>query len=157
MQERTGLKGETFKCYKFRSMKCSNVADIKQTTLDDERKTHIGDFIRRTNLDELPQFINVLMGDMSIVGSRPHILLHTHQYSQLINKYTVRHLIKPGITGWAQFNGFRGEIEKLEEMEGRIEKDIWYLENWSVALDMKIIIRTVFIMITGDKKFRQTL
>jgi putative colanic acid biosynthesis UDP-glucose lipid carrier transferase len=157
MQERTGLKGKKFKCYKFRSMKCSNGAHIKQTTPDDERKTHIGDFIRRTNLDELPQFINVLMGDMSIVGPRPHILLHTHQYSQLINRYMVRHLIKPGITGWAQINGFRGEIEKLEDMEGRIEKDIWYLENWSVALDIKIIIRTVFIMITRDNKFHQVL
>jgi putative colanic acid biosynthesis UDP-glucose lipid carrier transferase len=132
-------------------MKCNNEA-TRQATSDDERKTCIGDFIRRTNLDELPQFINVFIDDMSIVCPRPHILLHTYQYSQLINKYMVRHFIKPGITGWAQINGFRGEINKLEEMEGRIKKDIWYLENWSVMLDVKIIIRTVFMMITGDKK-----
>jgi putative colanic acid biosynthesis UDP-glucose lipid carrier transferase len=149
LQERTGLKGEKFNCYKFRSMKCNNEAHAKQATSDDERKTRIGDFIRRTDLDELPQFINVFIGDMSIVGPRPHMLLHTHQYSQLINKYMVRHFVKPGITGWAQINGFRGEINKLEEMEGRIKKDIWYLENWSLALDMKIIIKTVFMMITG--------
>jgi putative colanic acid biosynthesis UDP-glucose lipid carrier transferase len=152
VQERTGIKGKKFDCYKFRSMKCNGEAHTKQATADDERKTRIGDFIRRTNLDELPQFINVLKGDMSVVGPRPHMLHHTHQYSQLINKYMVRHFIKPGITGWAQINGFRGETNRLEEMEGRIKKDIWYLENWSIALDIEIIIRTVFVMIRGDKK-----
>jgi putative colanic acid biosynthesis UDP-glucose lipid carrier transferase len=133
-------------------MKCNSEAHTRQATADDERKTRIGNFIRRTNLDELPQFINVLKGDMSIVGPRPHMLHHTHQYSQLISKYMVRHFIKPGITGWAQINGFRGETHRLEEMEGRIKKDIWYLENWSVALDIEIIIKTVFVMIGGDKK-----
>jgi putative colanic acid biosynthesis UDP-glucose lipid carrier transferase len=133
-------------------MKCNGEAHTRQATADDERKTRIGDFIRRTNLDELPQFINVLKGDMSLVGPRPHMLLHTEEYSQLINKYMVRHFIKPGITGWAQVNGFRGETHKLEEMEGRIKKDIWYIENWSVALDMEIMLRTVFVMIKGDKK-----
>jgi putative colanic acid biosynthesis UDP-glucose lipid carrier transferase len=152
IQERTGLKGENFKCYKFRSMKCNNEAHIKQATADDDRKTRIGDFLRRTNLDELPQFINVLKGDMSIVGPRPHMLLHTEEYSRVINKYMVRHFIKPGITGWAQINGFRGETHELEEMEGRIKKDIWYIENWSLALDIEIIIRTVFMTIRGDKK-----
>jgi putative colanic acid biosynthesis UDP-glucose lipid carrier transferase len=152
IQERTGIKGHKFKCYKFRSMKCNGEAHTRQATADDERKTRIGDFIRRTNLDELPQFINVLKGDMSLVGPRPHMLLHTTEYSQLINKYMVRHFIKPGITGWAQVNGFRGEIHKLEEMEGRIKKDIWYIENWSIALDMEIMLRTVFVMIKGDKK-----
>jgi putative colanic acid biosynthesis UDP-glucose lipid carrier transferase len=152
VQERTGLKGGNFNCYKFRSMRCNNEAHTKQATANDERKTLIGNFIRRTNLDELPQFINVLKGEMSLVGPRPHMLHHTHQYSQLISKYMVRHFIKPGITGWAQINGFRGETHKLEEMEGRIKKDIWYLENWSVALDIEIILRTVFIMIIGDRK-----
>ncbi|MDR2126354.1 MAG: undecaprenyl-phosphate glucose phosphotransferase [Prevotellaceae bacterium] len=152
VQERTGLKGQNFKCYKFRSMKCNGEANTRQATANDERKTRIGDFIRRTNLDELPQFINVLKGDMSIVGPRPHMLHHTHQYSQLVNKYMVRHFVKSGITGWAQINGFRGETNKLEEMEGRIKKDIWYLENWSMALDIEIIIRTFFMMIAGDRK-----
>jgi putative colanic acid biosynthesis UDP-glucose lipid carrier transferase len=152
IQERTGLKGENFKCYKFRSMKCNGEAHTRQATANDERKTRIGNFIRHTNLDELPQFINVLKGEMSLVGPRPHMLHHTHQYSQLVNKYMVRHFIKPGITGWAQINGFRGETNKLEEMEGRIKKDIWYLENWSVALDIEIIMKTVLMMITGDRK-----
>jgi putative colanic acid biosynthesis UDP-glucose lipid carrier transferase len=151
-QERTGLKGKNFKCYKFRSMRCNGEAHTRQATANDERKTRIGDFIRRTNLDELPQFINVLKGDMSLVGPRPHMLLHTTEYSKLINKYMVRHFIKPGITGWAQIKGFRGETNKLEDMEGRIKKDIWYIENWSVALDIEILLKTVFIMIIGDKK-----
>jgi putative colanic acid biosynthesis UDP-glucose lipid carrier transferase len=151
-QERTGLKGENFKCYKFRSMKRNDEAHTKQATANDERKTRIGNFLRRTNLDELPQFINVLKGDMSLVGPRPHMLHHTHQYSQLISKYMVRHFIKPGITGWAQINGFRGETTELEEMEGRIKKDIWYIENWSIMLDIEIIIKTFFVTLTGDKK-----
>jgi putative colanic acid biosynthesis UDP-glucose lipid carrier transferase len=133
-------------------MKCNGEAHTRQATADDERKTRTGDFLRRTNLDELPQFINVLKGDISLVGPRPHMLHHTHQYFRLINKYMVRHFIKPGITEWAQINGFRSEITRLEEMEGRIKKDIWYLENWSVMLDLEIIIRTVFVMIIGDKK-----
>jgi putative colanic acid biosynthesis UDP-glucose lipid carrier transferase len=152
VQERTGLKGKKFNCYKFRSMKCNGEAHTRQATANDERKTHIGNFIRRTNLDELPQFINVLKGDMSLVGPRPHMLRHTAEYSRLINKYMVRHFIKPGITGWAQINGFRGETNKLEDMEGRIKKDIWYIENWSVAIDMEIMLKTVLMMITGDKK-----
>jgi putative colanic acid biosynthesis UDP-glucose lipid carrier transferase len=152
IQKRTGLKGENFDCYKFRSMKCNDEAHTKQATADDERKTRIGDFIRRTNLDELPQFINVLKGEMSIVGPRPHMLSHTTEYSRVINKYMVRHFIKPGITGWAQINGFRGETHELEEMDGRIKKDIWYIENWSIMLDIEIIIKTVLLTITGDKK-----
>ncbi|MDR2361781.1 MAG: undecaprenyl-phosphate glucose phosphotransferase [Prevotellaceae bacterium] len=151
-QERTGFKGKKFTCYKFRSMKCNKEAHTKQATAGDDRKTHIGDFMRRTNLDELPQFINVFKGDMSLVGPRPHMLLHTSEYSLLINQYMVRHLIKPGITGWAQINGFRGETNTLEKMEGRIKKDIWYIENWSVLLDLEIIVRTLLIMFIGDKK-----
>ncbi|MDR0668064.1 MAG: undecaprenyl-phosphate glucose phosphotransferase [Prevotellaceae bacterium] len=152
VQERTGFKGKKFKCYKFRSMKCNQEAHTLQATAYDKRKTRIGNFIRRTNLDELPQFINVLKGDMSIVGPRPHMLLHTEEYSRLIRQYMVRHFIKPGITGWAQINGFRGETNKLEEMEGRIKKDIWYIENWSVLLDMEIIVKTALLMFKRDKK-----
>jgi putative colanic acid biosynthesis UDP-glucose lipid carrier transferase len=152
VQERTGFKGKKFNCYKFRSMRCNNEAHTKQATANDNRKTRIGNFIRRTNIDELPQFVNVLKGNMSLVGPRPHMLLHTTEYSRLINKYMVRHFIKPGITGWAQINGFRGETTKLEEMEGRIKKDIWYIENWSIWLDVKIVFKTVFVMLIGDKK-----
>jgi putative colanic acid biosynthesis UDP-glucose lipid carrier transferase len=152
VQERTGKRGATFKCYKFRSMRCNGDAHTKQATANDCRKTHVGDILRRTNLDELPQFINVLQGDMSIVGPRPHMLLHTDQYSQLVHKYMVRHFVKPGITGWAQVNGFRGETQRVERMEGRIKRDIWYLENWSLWLDMKIIWKTIVVTIRGDKK-----
>ena len=107
--------------------------------------------MRKTNIDEFPQFFNVLRGDMSIVGPRPHMLKHTEQYSELIDKYMVRHFSKPGITGWAQVTGYRGETEKLEQMEGRIKKDIWYIENWSFWLDIKIIAMTALSIIKPDK------
>jgi putative colanic acid biosynthesis UDP-glucose lipid carrier transferase len=152
VQERTGRKGINFRCYKFRSMRCNGEAHTKQATANDCRKTRVGNMLRRTNLDELPQFINVLKGDMSVVGPRPHMLLHTDQYSQLVNKYMVRHFVKPGITGWAQVSGFRGETKHVEQMEGRIKRDIWYLENWSLWLDIKIIWRTIIVTIKGDKK-----
>jgi putative colanic acid biosynthesis UDP-glucose lipid carrier transferase len=152
VQQRTGKKGATFKCYKFRSMQRNKDAHTKQATANDSRTTRVGNFLRRTNLDELPQFINVFKGDMSIVGPRPHMLLHTDQYSQLVNKYMVRHFVKPGITGWAQVNGFRGETKHVEQMEGRIKRDIWYLENWSLWLDIKIMWRTIVVTIRGDKK-----
>jgi putative colanic acid biosynthesis UDP-glucose lipid carrier transferase len=152
VQQRTGRKGAIFKCYKFRSMQCNNEAHTKQATANDSRTTCVGSILRRTNLDELPQFINVLKGDMSIVGPRPHMLLHTDHYSQLVNKYMVRHFVKPGITGWAQVNGFRGETKHVEQMEGRIKRDIWYLENWSLLLDIKIMWRTIIVTIKGDKK-----
>jgi putative colanic acid biosynthesis UDP-glucose lipid carrier transferase len=152
MQDRTGKNGTTFKCYKFRSMRCNKEANIKQATVDDSRKTRTGNFLRRTNIDELPQFINVLKGEMSIVGPRPHMLLHTEEYSRLVDKYMSRHFVKPGITGWAQVNGSRGEIKEVSQMEERIRKDIWYLENWSMMLDIEIILKTVFMMIIGDKK-----
>jgi putative colanic acid biosynthesis UDP-glucose lipid carrier transferase len=152
VQERTGLKSKNFKCYKFRSMKCNGEANARQATANDERKTRIGDFIRRTSIDELPQFINVLKGDMSIVGPRPHPIFLDEKYSKLVEKYMVRHFVKPGITGLAQINGLRGETKDVMEMEDRIKKDIWYLENWSIALDIEIIILTVFRMIAGDKK-----
>jgi putative colanic acid biosynthesis UDP-glucose lipid carrier transferase len=151
-QERTGRKGVTFQCYKFRSMRCNSEAHTKQATVNDCRTTRVGDILRHTNLDELPQFINVFKGDMSVVGPRPHMLLHTDQYSQLVNKYMVRHFVKPGITGWAQVNGFRGETKQVEQMEGRIKRDIWYLENWSLWLDIKIIWKTIIVTAKGDNK-----
>lgn len=150
-QERTGLEGKTFNCLKFRSMHVNKNADTIQATKDDPRKFAFGNFMRKTNIDELPQFFNVLRGDMSIVGPRPHMLHHTEMYSQLINKYMVRHFCKPGITGWAQVTGFRGETKELWEMEGRIRKDIWYIEHWSVLLDLRIILMTLKGFIIPDK------
>ena len=150
-QKRTGLYGREFMCYKFRTMKVNDQADTLQAVKNDPRKTRIGDFLRRTNLDEFPQFINVLMGDMSVVGPRPHMLKHTEQYSALIDKYMVRHLVKPGVTGWAQVTGYRGETKTLEQMEGRVKRDVWYIENWSFMLDLKIIAVTVLNMLRGEK------
>ena len=132
-------------------MRVNADADRVQATRDDPRKTRFGDFLRRSSIDELPQFINVLRGDMSIVGPRPHMLQHTAQYSKLINKYMVRHLIKPGITGWAQVTGYRGETHSLSQMEGRVRRDIWYLENWSLLLDIRIIFMTVWNALRQDE------
>ena len=138
-------------CYKFRSMHVNADADRVQATKHDPRKFPFGEFMRKTNLDELPQFLNVLKGDMSIVGPRPHMIFHTEKYSALIGKYMVRHFSKPGITGYAQVTGFRGETEELWQMEGRIQKDIWYIENWSMWLDIKIIFKTALTIIFPDK------
>lgn len=150
-QKRTGYRGREFTCYKFRTMKVNASSDSAQATRRDPRKTRVGDFLRRTSIDELPQFFNVLKGDMSIVGPRPHMLKHTADYTKLIDRYMVRHIIKPGITGWAQVHGYRGATEELWQMEGRVEKDVWYIENWSVMLDLKIIARTVINAIAGEK------
>ena len=150
-QKRTGLYGRDFECFKFRTMRVNAEADTLQAVKDDPRKTRIGNFLRRTNLDEFPQFLNVLLGDMSVVGPRPHMLKHTEQYSALIDKYMVRHLVKPGITGWAQVTGYRGETKTLEQMEGRVKRDVWYIENWSFFLDLKIIVVTVLNMFKGEK------
>ena len=149
-QKRSGLNGKDFWCYKFRSMKVNAQSDFLQATKNDPRKTRIGEFIRHTNIDELPQFINVFRGEMSMVGPRPHMLKHTDEYSKLIDKYMVRHLAKPGITGWAQVTGFRGETKELWQMEGRIKKDIWYIEHWSFWLDLFIIYRTFANIFRGD-------
>ena len=150
-QPRSGLGGKDFVCIKFRSMKVNAQSDELQATEDDPRKTKFGDFLRRYSIDELPQFINVFKGDMSIVGPRPHMVKHTKEYSELIDKYMVRHWVRPGITGWAQVTGSRGETRELWQMEERIKKDIWYIENWSPFLDFQIIFLTVVNMFVGDK------
>lgn len=150
-QLRTGLDGKDFYCYKFRSMHVNADADRLQATKDDPRKFPFGDFMRKTNIDEIPQFWNVLKGDMSIVGPRPHMLAHTELYSQLIGKYMVRHFVKPGVTGWAQVTGFRGETKELWQMEGRVKRDIWYMEHWSIWLDIRIIWLTFKTIFVHDK------
>lgn len=150
-QKRTGYKGGEFDCYKFRTMRVNSDSDTVQASKHDPRKTRVGDFLRRTSIDELPQFINVLLGDMSVVGPRPHMLKHTEEYGRLIKKYMVRHYIKPGITGWAQISGYRGQTEELWQMERRVEHDVWYIEHWSTLLDLKIIVRTVVNAIHGEK------
>lgn len=150
-QKRTGYRGKSFTCLKFRSMRVNDKSDTLQATKDDPRMTKFGMFLRRTSLDELPQFINVFCGDMSIVGPRPHMVMQTHEYSELIEKYMLRHKIKPGITGWAQVNGFRGPTKDLWKMEKRVEYDVWYAENWNLMLDIKIMILTVLDLIKGEK------
>ena len=154
-QKRTGYEGKEFWCYKFRSMHASADADTKQAVKGDSRVFPFGEFLRRSSLDELPQFINVFKGDMSIVGPRPHMVHHTDIYSDLIGDYMIRHLAKPGITGWAQVNGCRGETKELSEMKERVEKDIWYIEHWSVELDISIIFTTLWQMLrhTDEKAY----
>lgn len=151
-QERNGLDGKKFYCYKFRSMRVNVNSDKLQATKDDPRKTKIGDFMRKTSVDELPQFVNVFKGDMSIVGPRPHMVKHTEEYSKLIKTYMVRHLVKPGITGMAQVTGFRGETKELSEMEGRVKADIWYMEHWTFMLDLYIMYKTVANVVTNNDK-----
>lgn len=151
-QQRTGYKGRPFIMYKFRSMRVNADADKLQATVDDPRKTKFGNFLRRTSLDELPQFINVLRGDMSIIGPRPHMELHTEMYTKLVDEYLVRHMVKPGITGWAQVNGCRGETPTTELMAERVRYDIWYIEHWSIGLDIRIFLRTILQIAGGDKQ-----
>lgn len=151
VQDRTGYKGKSFRCLKFRTMRVNAGADRVQATQDDPRKTRFGDFLRRTSIDELPQFINVWRGDMSVVGPRPHMLKHTEDYTRIIDKYMVRHTVRPGITGWAQVNGYRGITDQLWKMEKRVECDVWYIEHWNFFLDLKIIIRTVVNAFVGEK------
>ena len=151
-QARTGYNGESFGIYKFRSMKVNADADKLQATENDPRKTPFGDFLRRSSIDELPQFINVFKGDMSVIGPRPHMEYHTQVYSELIGDYMVRHLSKPGITGWAQVNGCRGETKTVEEMERRVKNDIWYIEHWSPLLDIEIFFKTIWQVMPGHDK-----
>ena len=143
VQKRTCINNKIFDCYKFRSMKVNDLADTKQATDNDSRITQLGNFLRKSNIDELPQFINVLLGHMSISGPRPHMLKHTSLYSELIDLYQVRHYVKPGITGWAQVNGYRGETDELWKMEKRVEYDMKYLENWTFWWDLRIVTLTV--------------
>src|SRR5690606_33348287 len=151
-QKRNGIDNREFYCYKFRSMTPNNEADSFQAGKNDMRVTKIGRFIRRTSIDELPQFYNVLFGNMSVVGPRPHMVKHTHEYAIKVDKYMVRHFVKPGITGLAQVRGYRGEIETDTDIMNRIKFDIFYLENWTMALDIKIIIQTVLNVFKGEDK-----
>ena len=150
-QQRTGLDGKTFVIYKFRSMHVNQEADNLQASKADKRKFPFGSFMRRTNIDELPQAWNVLKGEMSIVGPRPHMIAHTEMYSKVIDKYMVRHFVKPGMTGWAQTTGFRGETKELWQMEERVRRDIWYLEHWTIWLDFRIVWLTIKNLFAKDK------
>jgi putative colanic acid biosysnthesis UDP-glucose lipid carrier transferase len=151
IQQRSGLNGRPFNCIKFRSMRLNRDANQKQATKDDVRITRLGRFLRKTNLDEMPQFLNVWKSDMSITGPRPHMVKHTDSYSRVVSQYMIRHFLKPGITGWAQIHGFRGEVRVQEDINKRVEYDLWYLENWSLWLDARIIVLTVFNMLKGEK------
>jgi len=151
-QSRNGFNYKEFDCYKFRSMMPNKDAHLYQATKGDQRVTKIGRFIRKTSIDELPQFFNVLFGDMSVVGPRPHMVSHTNMYAKRIDKFMVRHLVKPGITGLAQTSGFRGEIETDKDIIGRVKYDIFYIENWSLLLDLKIILKTSLNTIKGEEK-----
>ncbi len=153
-QRRYGLGGETICVWKFRSMTVlEDDANLLQATKNDARVTRFGAFLRRTSLDELPQFINVLQGSMSIVGPRPHALVHNQQYRKLIHGYMLRHKVKPGITGLAQVMGWRGETDILDKMEKRVEYDLAYIQNWSLWLDAKIILLTVLAGFHGKSAY----
>ena len=151
-QLRTGKDKKPFYCYKFRSMKNNIEADLKQASRNDNRITFLGRILRKTSLDEFPQFLNVLRGEMSLVGPRPHMLKHTTDYSKVVDEYMVRQFIKPGITGWAQINGYRGEISKPEQIKMRVNKDLWYLENWTLWLDIRILFLTIYYVFRGDER-----
>ncbi|GAA4330620.1 undecaprenyl-phosphate glucose phosphotransferase [Pigmentiphaga soli] len=153
-QPRLGLDGKIFHVYKFRSMTVHQEAGtVTQATRDDTRVTRIGAFLRRTSLDELPQFLNVLKGDMSVVGPRPHALAHNDLYKDLVESYMMRHRVKPGITGWAQVNGYRGQTETVHKMQARVEHDIYYIRNWSFLMDLRIIARTVLSGWSGSNAY----
>lgn len=149
-QQRSGRKDEPFNCYKFRSMRVNAESHEKQAVKQDQRITKIGAFLRKTSLDEMPQFFNVFVGSMSVVGPRPHMLAHTKKYKAIIDKFMVRHFVKPGITGWAQVNGLRGETKEDKAMEGRVKYDIYYLENWTAMLDVKIVFMTIINVLRGE-------
>ncbi len=151
-QTRNGIDNREFYCYKFRSMAPNKNADDIQATKNDMRITKIGKFIRKTSIDELPQFYNVLFGTMSVVGPRPHMVKHTNEYATSVDKYMVRHFVKPGITGLAQVRGYRGEIEQEADIQNRIKFDIFYIENWSLFLDLKIMLQTVLNAFKGEAK-----
>jgi putative colanic acid biosynthesis UDP-glucose lipid carrier transferase len=150
-QLRSGLNNQPFYCLKFRSMAVNQDANSKQATRNDARITKIGRFLRKTSLDEFPQFLNVLLGQMSIIGPRPHMLKHTLEFASLENQYMIRQFLKPGITGWAQVNGYRGEISQLKHIQKRVEYDLWYLENWNLSLDLRIMFLTVYNVFKGEE------
>ncbi len=152
IQQRSGKNNRPFACIKFRSLRVNDESDTKQVTRNDRRITFFGRFLRKSNIDELPQFFNVLIGDMSVVGPRPHMLKHTEDFSNIYKKYMIRHFVKPGLTGWAQVHGFRGEITNNELLRRRIEYDLWYLENWTIFMDVKIIFMTIMVTIRGDER-----
>ena len=151
-QSRNGFNFREFDCYKFRSMTPNKTAHLHQATRGDQRITKVGRFIRKTSIDELPQFFNVLFGDMSVVGPRPHMVSHTNMYAKKIDKFMVRHFVKPGITGLAQVSGFRGEVETDKDIINRVKYDIFYIENWSLLLDIKITVQTFINAVKGDDK-----
>jgi putative colanic acid biosynthesis UDP-glucose lipid carrier transferase len=151
-QKRNGLDYKEFYCYKFRSMRYNPKAHLHQISQNDPRVTRVGKIIRKTNIDELPQFINVLKGEMSTVGPRPHMVSQTHMYTKKIDKFMLRHFIKPGITGLAQVSGYRGEVEDDNHMINRVKYDIFYLENWSLLFDIKILLQTIYNTLRGEEK-----
>lgn len=148
-QLRTGKDNKPFYCFKFRSMHVNDEANHRQASRGDARITRVGAIIRKTNIDELPQFLNVLRGEMSIVGPRPHMLKHTEEYAQVVNNFMQRHTVTPGITGLAQVRGFRGETKEIIAMAKRVKVDIWYIKNWSLLLDLKIVVMTIVQAIKG--------
>ncbi|MDA0972395.1 MAG: undecaprenyl-phosphate glucose phosphotransferase [Bacteroidetes bacterium] len=150
-QQRSGINYSPFGCYKFRTMRVNALSDKKQATKDDPRITKIGSFLRKSSIDELPQFINVFLGDMSVVGPRPHMLEHTRMYAKLISPFVVRHWVKPGITGLAQAKGYRGETKEVKQMLDRVKMDVFYIQHWSLFLDARIIWKTVVNMLTLQK------
>ena len=152
LQKRTSFEGRVFLILKYRSMKINNQADYRKASEQDERVTVIGKFLRKTSIDELPQFINVFLGQMSVIGPRPHMLKHTDEYRQIVKHFMLRHTVKPGITGLAQINGYRGEIKKPEDIKRRVELDVQYIENWSFTLDLKILLLTFWVLLKGQKE-----
>ena len=151
-QLRTGLTDNPFYCFKFRTMRVNNESDSKQATKNDSRVTRLGAFLRKTSIDEFPQFFNVFRGEMSLVGPRPHMLKHTSEYAKIVDHYMIRQMLKPGITGWAQVNGLRGEISNPIQIQQRVASDLWYLEHWSIWLDIKIMFLTIYKVFAGDKQ-----
>lgn len=152
LQKRTGIDGRIFSCIKFRTMRKNQEADSVQATRNDKRVTPVGHFLRKTSIDELPQFINVLLGQMSVVGPRPHMLKHTGQYRKVVGSFMLRHTVKPGITGLAQVRGYRGEVRRLSDIRQRVLLDVNYLESWSFPLDLKIIFLTFQQLLKGSSK-----
>ena len=152
-QLRHGRGNKTFRCYKFRTMIKNQESDTRQASRNDARVTRIGRFLRKSSLDEIPQFFNVLMGDMSVVGPRPHAVAHNEEYRKLVTYYMLRHKVLPGITGWAQVNGWRGETDTLDKMEKRVEFDLAYIRNWTLWWDVKIVFLTLFKGFVGKNVY----